>query len=276
MSFQGITNKAARRRAQANLFHACMEKLLAPIALYSETGIAMMSTDGIWRRCHPIFAVFVGDYPEQALVTCTYNGRCPKCEVSWDQLGEYNDFPPCVHSDATKIYHLADNNIHHFNAACREAGLKPVYHPFWLSLPFADVYQSITPDILHQLLQGIVRHLVTWLSSPTVFGSNIINAQCRILPLNHSVAIFPKGIATLSRVSGKEHKNMCHILLGLIIGLPLSGGQVPSRVVKTDRAILDFVYLAQLPTHTTDTLCHLQESLKLFHSNKAVFIDLGT
>jgi hypothetical protein len=99
-SFQGVTNKAARRRAQANLFHACMEKVLALIRPYGETGIAMMTADGIWRRCHPIFAVFVGDHPEQALVTCTYQGRCPKCKVLRDQLGEFGEFPPRACTDA--------------------------------------------------------------------------------------------------------------------------------------------------------------------------------
>ena len=196
--------------------------------------------------------------------------------MSRDQLGEYQEFPARVHSDAINIYHLADNNVSVFNRACREGGIKPVYHPFWQFLPFADVYQSITPDILHQLLQGMVKHVVTWLSSPTIFGSNEINARCRVLPLNHNIAVFPKGITTLSRVSGKEHKNMCRVLLGLIIGLPLPGGLVPSRVVKAVRALLDFVYLAQLPSHTTDTLRRLQESLQSFHSNKSVFVDLGT
>ena len=71
---EGITNKAARRHAIANLFHTCMQAALAPITTYGETGIAMMSGDGIWRRCHPIFSCFVGDYPEQALVTCTLYG----------------------------------------------------------------------------------------------------------------------------------------------------------------------------------------------------------
>ena len=80
----------------------------------------------------------------------------------------------------------------------------------------------------------------------------------------------------LSRISGQEHKNMCRILLGLIIGLPLPGGLVPSRVVKSVRAIVDFVYLAQLPSHTLDTLRRLQDSLQMFHVNKDVFVDLGT
>jgi hypothetical protein len=66
---EGMTNQAAHRRALANLFHSCMRHLMAPITPYSEGGVPMMSGDGVWRRCHPIYAVFVGDYPEQALVT---------------------------------------------------------------------------------------------------------------------------------------------------------------------------------------------------------------
>ena len=275
-SFEGITNKSARHRAQANLFHACMEMALALIKPYGETGIAMMTADGIWRRCHPIFAVFIGDHPEQALVTCTYQGRCPKCQLSRDETGEYREFPPHTHANAVDIYRLADEDVYKFHKACKVAGLKPVYHPFWQTLPFANVFQSITPDILHQLLQGIVRHIITWLSSPSVFGSNAINTRCRVLPPNHNIGFFRKGITSLSKVSGKEHKDICRILLGLIVGLRLPGGQVPSRVVKAVRAILDFVYLAQFPSHTTDTLRRLQESLQAFHLNKTVFIDLGT
>ncbi len=91
---EGITNKAACRRALANLFHSCMGKVLDLIWFYGETGLMMMCRDGTWCRCHPIFATFVGDYPEQALVTCTYNGHCPKCLVPHNQLGEYDYFPP--------------------------------------------------------------------------------------------------------------------------------------------------------------------------------------
>ena len=275
-SLEGITNKAARRRAVANLFHACMRNVLAPISSCGEDGIPMMSADGVWRRCHPILAAFVGDYPEQALVTCTYSGRCPKCQVPHDQLGEHREFPSRRVSDAIDTYRLADGSGRLFHRACREAGLKPIFHPFWESLPFSDIFLSITPDILHQLLQGVMKHLIAWVTSPTVFGPVEINARCRSLPPNHSTTLFVKGITTLSRVSGQEHKNMCRILLGLVINLRLPGGLVSARVVKAVRALLDFLYLAQYPTHTSDTLCCLQESLMLFHDNKQVFVDLGT
>jgi hypothetical protein len=271
-----MKNLTARRRALANLFHWCMDIILAPIKTYGETGIAMMSGDGVWRRCHPVLAAFVGDYPEQALVTCTYSGRCPKCTVPNDQLGDFIMFPLRDPGKAFETYALADGDATQFHAACRAVGLKPVYHPFWESLPFSNIFLSITPDILHQLLQGVMKHLVAWVKKPSVFGPEEIDARCRRLPPNHNITPFTKGITKLSRVSGQEHKNMCRILLGLIVDLRLPDGQSPVRLVRAIRALLDFLYLSQYPSHTTDTLSRLNDALSRFHDNKNVLVDLGT
>ncbi|KAH8977887.1 hypothetical protein EDB86DRAFT_2816589, partial [Lactarius hatsudake] len=269
----GITNMAARRRAVANLFHSCMEKVLGPIHAYGETGIAMLSGDGTWRRCHPIFATFVGDYPEQGLVTCTRYGRCPKCLIPTDQLGNYTNFPARNHVEMVDTYMSASEDIRRFRAVCHEVGLKALFRPFWNAFPLVDIFLSITPDVLHQLLQGVVKHVKAWLI--TIFGTAEIDARCRSLPPNHHITLFPKGITTLSRISGKEHKNICRFLLGLIIDLAIPGGQLPARVIRAVRALLDFVYLAQYPSHTSQTLQRLEECLTRFHENKDVFIDLG-
>jgi hypothetical protein len=114
----GIGNKAARHRALGNVFHFCMQNILTPITSYSKTGITMMSGDGIWRRCHPILAAFVGDYPEQVLVSCTYSRRCPKCNVHPDSLGDYSRFPPRDYDEALETFHLADGDMHAFH--CHE------------------------------------------------------------------------------------------------------------------------------------------------------------
>ena len=103
-----IPGMTAHHRALTNLFHTCMQNVLGPISSYRETGIEMKSGNGIWRRCHPILAIFVGDYPEQALVTCTYNGQCPKCHVPFDQLGEYQTFPRRMQSMVIDAYQLCD------------------------------------------------------------------------------------------------------------------------------------------------------------------------
>ena len=267
-----LTNKAARRRALANLFHACMRDVLQPITELGENGVAMMGGDGVWRRCHPIFANFVGDYPEQALVTCTYFGRCPKCVVTPDQLGEYQNFPPHQQRLATDTYLLADEEPRVFHAACRDTGLKPVYHPFWESLPLTDIFLSVTPDILHQLLQGVMKHLVGWIVR--IFGNTEINARCGAMPPNHNILPFSQGIP-LSRVSGHEHKKMCGILLGLVVDLPIPGGWDSTRLVRAVRALLDFLFLAQYQCHTSETIDQMQHALSEFHDHKSIFVDLG-
>ncbi|KAF8269868.1 hypothetical protein EI94DRAFT_1828626 [Lactarius quietus] len=268
-----MANKAGRRRTLGNIFHSCMQKLVAPIAACGETSVAMMSGNGIWHRCHPILAAFVGDYPEQALVTCTYQGRCPKCLVEPDELGDYSRAPPQDYEEVLDTYQLAEGDIHTFHAACCNADLKPVFHPFWVELPLINIFISITPDILHQMLQGVMKHLITWVT--TAFGSAVIDACCQALPPNNHIHTFARGISVLSHVTGLEHKQMCCILLRLIIDLPLPSGDSPSRIIKVVHALLDFLYLAQLPSHTSNTLIQLEDSLARFHEHKSVFVDLG-
>ncbi|KAH9953413.1 hypothetical protein BC827DRAFT_1282164 [Russula dissimulans] len=253
-----IDSKAAHRRALSNLFHACMQQVLGPIALHGKVGIPMVSRDGVWRRCHPIFTTFVGDYPEQALVTCTYYRCCPKCLVRPDQLGEHCCFLWWDYNKAIETYLQEDGDVRAFHATCHEAGLKPMFHPFWESFPLVDIFVSITPDILHQLLQGVVKHLVSWITSPNAFGRGV-DLCCRTIPPNHHVTLFPKGISILSRVSGKEYKSMCRILLGPVVDLPLPHGQLPTWVLRAVRALLDFVYLAQFQ-------CHTHFNIPKFHS----------
>jgi len=40
-----------------------------------------------------------------------------------------------------------------------------------------------------------------------------------MMPPNHQIVLFPRGVTTLACITGKEHKDMCQILLGLIIDL---------------------------------------------------------
>ncbi len=68
---------------------------------------------------------------------------------------------------------------------------------------------------------------------------------------------------------------MCSILLGLIVNLPVPGGHDSSHIIKAMRSLLDFLYIAQYPYHTSEVLNQLQHCLAGFHEHKAVFLDLG-
>ena len=247
---------------------------MEPLKHMGETGpIKMSSGDGVVRQTFPIFACFVRDYPEQVLVSGCITGDCPRCPAKRLELGDIKD--DYEYQDLAKILEaLATFEEDHvgYSAACFEAGIKPIVHPFWQHLPYSDIYLSITPDVLHQLYQGMMKHLVSWIA--VAFGEKELDARCRCLPPNHNIRVFSKGITSLSRVTGKEHADMCRVLLGLCVDLKLPNGTSPIPLIRAVRSLLDFLYLAQYPLHTSRTLQLLDESLKQFHEDKHIFINL--
>ncbi|KAM6493735.1 hypothetical protein JOM56_010096, partial [Amanita muscaria] len=95
----------------------------------------------------------------------------------------------------------------------------------------------------------------------------------RTIP-NHHIRVFLGGISSLSRVTGKEHDLVCRIILGVISTMCLPNGFNSARLLRCVRAFLDFLFLAQLPLHSTATLRHLRQALDQFHENKSIFLDL--
>lgn len=273
-----ITNKARRRRVIANLYHACVGRILKPLESAGIDGIWMSTGSGHLYRTHPILAAFIGDYPEQLLVTLGLNGDCPRCQKDRNNLGEYNNNTEINASlrDLDEIFDALDTfdiEASKFLQACASIRIKPTPRPFWLRLPFLHIHRSITPDILHQMYQGVMKHVIQWII--TIVGSTEIDARCRRMPPNHNVRVFTRGISSLSRVTGQEHDQMCRFLLGLVIDAPLPNGLSNARLLRCVRAIMDFLYYSQYPIHTEKTLTLMQDALNDFHANKDIFIDLG-
>ena len=67
---------------------------------------------------------------------------------------------------------------------------------------------------------------------------------------------------------------MCRILLGLIVDMRTLQGTSAVRLVRAVRGVLDFLYIAQFPSQTDETLELLTESLSTFHNNKEIFEEL--
>ncbi|KAF8986396.1 hypothetical protein BDQ17DRAFT_1259683, partial [Cyathus striatus] len=272
---EGVTNKSSQWHMLANLYHACMSTILKPLETLGDKGFHMTTADGCLRCMHPLFAVFIGDYPEQILTTCVCYGDCPTCSAVKPELEDFDSDVSSSYHDLDAILDVLDSfdvNTAAFLQTCQESQVKPVIDSFWKNLPHVNIYESISPDVLHQLHQGIIKHLVAWVVK--AFGETEINAHCHRLPPNHNIRLFTKGITSLSRVTGQEHDQIARILLGLIIDIPLPHGISSARLVCCVRALLDFLYLAQYPIHTDKTLILLEQSLQSFHENRDIFIEL--
>ncbi|PPR06007.1 hypothetical protein CVT24_004719 [Panaeolus cyanescens] len=269
-----VTNKSSRRRCMSNLFHHCMRHITKPLERAGKNGLLLLSGDGKARRCYPILAAYVGDYPEQTLVTLVKGGQCPVCPTPRNEMGDPSQTKsPRSSKRIIRALESARKGSRVFARSCKRQGIKPVQSVFWKSLPYVNIYKSITPDILHQLYQGVFKHLISWIRE--LVGDEEIDARCRRLPPNHHIRLFMKGLSHLSRVTGTEHNQISKFLLALVADIQLPNRTSSTRLVKCVRALLDFMELARYPIHTEDTLAELADALEDFHKFKIIFSDLG-
>jgi Plavaka transposase len=118
----------------------------------------------------------VGDYPEQLLVTCCKYGHCLKCTIEPILLGEDIQGTPCNLQEVLDALNTIDDGPTAYAQACAAAGIKPIQHPFWRNLPFLNIFCSVTPDILHQLYQELIKHILLWLKN--IYGAKEIDTRC--------------------------------------------------------------------------------------------------
>lgn len=114
-----------------------MRNILRPLESAGREGTSLVSGDGAVRRGYPIFAAFVGDYPEQLLVTLIKNGRCPVCPTARQRMGELDSVrAPRPIEPILEALAKIDKGPTTFSQACADAGIKPIQEPFWGNLPY--------------------------------------------------------------------------------------------------------------------------------------------
>ena len=259
--------KSERSRLQHQLFHNCMKELLAPLIKAGSEGVEMLCSDGKVRLVFPILAAYLADHPEQCLVACCKENRCPKCLVSIadrgnpvrSQLRDVTETLEVLREAYLKVDDDDDFGRH---------GLRPV-DPFWKDLPHCDIFSTFTPDLLHQLHKGVFGDHVSKWAQNLVPGKDEVDFRFKSMTGHPSLRHFSKGITLVSQWTGQEYKELEKVFLGVI------AGAVEGPVVSAVRAALDFIYYAHFECHTDSSLQKLTNAWNDFHKRKTIFIDCG-
>ncbi|KAH7907825.1 hypothetical protein BJ138DRAFT_1013929 [Hygrophoropsis aurantiaca] len=259
----------SKQFARYRVFHYCVRLVLESLAKAGREGVKMVCSDGYERWMWPIIAAYVADYPEQCLVACCMENRCPICKVGRDERGMHAENPLRDKNETLDLLRRQEENTHTLASSklYQDLGLRHVVPPFWADLPFCNIFEAFTPDLLHQLHKGVFKdHLVKWCTA--IVGEKEIDSRFRAMSGYAGLRHFKNGISSVSQWTGREHKEMERVFVGLL------AGAVEDRVLKAVKSILDFIYFASLHSHTSSTLQGLQTALDEFHAHKSVFIEL--
>jgi len=221
---------STRSLAGYHLFHYCMSKILAALVKAGNEGVKITCGDGFIRIFFLILAAYVADFPEQCLVACCMENRCPKCTTKPDERGNYAESP--YRDQKTTLDILEEHRKGGDPVKFDQYGIRPVYEPFWKDLPHSNIFNSFTPDLLHQLHKGVFKdHLVKWCTA--VMGEAEVDARFKAMSSYSGLRHFKKGVSFVTQWTGTEHKEMEKVFLGV-----LAGG-VNSKVLTVARSLLD-------------------------------------
>ncbi|KAG8708297.1 hypothetical protein FRC11_006580, partial [Ceratobasidium sp. 423] len=145
--------------------------------------------------------------------------------------------------------------------------LGDVEFPFWEDLPFVHICQVLSVDLLHGFHKFFYDHPYKW--NMNSLGEDEIDAWMKAQVPYSGSHVFAKGVSHISQMSGKEHQVLQTVHLGVVANSP---GKYSRELTLATRALLDTIYWAQLPSHTTHTLEALKMSYAKLHKYMHVWI----
>ncbi|KAI5982905.1 hypothetical protein EDD15DRAFT_2391024 [Pisolithus albus] len=251
-------------RFKKQLFHVAMSKILGSLKGCMTVPRVMKCPDGHFHRVICGIGPYIADYLEQVLISGIVQNWCGRCTASPDDLDA---------GGPTRTAQLMRALIEELQASATwdEWGIDANVVPFTEDFPRADIYQLLAPDILHQLIKGGFKdHLVEWVGKYLELVYGKAGAKERLADIDRRIAAappfpglrrFPDGRG-FSQWTGDDSK-------------ALMKGHVPTEIVQTFHAFLEFCYIVRQNVITEDTLSDLKTALDRFHQHREIFRDVG-
>ncbi|KAG9089920.1 hypothetical protein FRC06_001305, partial [Ceratobasidium sp. 370] len=218
---------------------------------------------------YPVIRGVMLDFEEQLQMSGVMKNRCPKCLQEVDGRGSGQLGPPRTNTQTLCALHAWIEGEGRGRADRLGLRDRPVW-PWWANIPHLDFAASLMPDLLHQLHQGMFRHLLNW--SIAAAGEEMVDLYFILMPVAEGMRHFGQGVSKLQQWTGHESKEAAKQLLPIVASLDANPWD--QDFVHLARALLDFIYRAQASRMTEDDVARLEKTLEEVHKYKGVLIRL--
>ncbi|EGO18433.1 hypothetical protein SERLADRAFT_444104 [Serpula lacrymans var. lacrymans S7.9] len=257
----------------SRVYHMCIDKIVASLKYCARYGHKITDPFGKGRLAYTPLVAWIADLPEQQLIACISKNSSPILTASLKQFGDPFAHPSC-HGDVTyqNICKLANrvhpwNKIVKYQAEAKKLGLSGVHLPFRRDWAMSDPASFLVPEILHTCHKFFFDHVLTWCKE--LVGRKELDQCFKVLHKRIGYRHFHSGVSHVRQMTGREHREIQRTILGVIAGC------APPVFIRAICAIIDFIYQAQSPVHTTSSLATMVDMLKEFHEEKDVILMKG-
>lgn len=255
-----------------HLVHECIDFVVKPLKKAAEIGIMMTDPLGWHRYCFTPLVGAVIDTPEALMYAGVSPKLSPVTMATYKQFGDSFQHEPrtalMTLAQLMEIKETADPwDFAPYLPKAKQFCLNGVHRPFWRDWPLAEPSLFLTLEPLHLWHKMFWDHDAKWCIHEV--GSIKIDFQFSVLQPHVGYRHFTEGISNLKQVTGREHHNIQHYIVGII------AGAVPWDFLIAIQASVDFWYLSQAREIDDEGCAIISAVLDEFHQHKSAIIKAG-
>lgn len=254
---------------QTRVWHKCVDLVTVKLKQAASQGKMMVDAHGRIRNSFTPLAAWTADLPEASMIAGTSKNASPITEASQKSFGDAHCHPPRTGElTLARIQEVAKQvdpwNLERFQKLAKLSLLNGVHLPFWRDWMNADPSIFLLPEILHTCHKFFFDHILKWCK---FIAGNELDKRFKVHHKRISVRHFTNGVSHVKQMTGREHRDIQRTLVAMMAGL------APPHFLRAIRAMIDFIYQAQSPTHTDSTISKMEESLQEFHAHKDAILE---
>lgn len=261
------------------LFHRCMEIITRPLRRTQPHNV--IDPEGNIRSVLYELIGYIADLEEQWMIAGLGKQTCPHCDCDAKHLGDHEFAPPRTPADILRSIQKIKQDykdawarspsLEEFVNLAGGQHLNGVDKPFWKSLPQLNIFEVLSPDLLHGFHKLFYDHIYQF--NLTGMGKDEYNARVRSQIHLAGDRAFIHGVSHISQMTGMEHRALEHSHLSVVANAP---GAITETVTRATRAAMECIYLAQLPTQSDRSLRAYRAAYDQFMEDRWGWVQNGT